>query len=531
MLDELIVATRFFCQLPSSLRNSMTLEGAKAILARRLANRESDFLSIARRIIYSSFDNPYRRLLDTAGCEYQDVEELVKQNGLEGALQVLFRKGVYLTVDEFKGRRPVVRGSVSFDVDPKQLCNPHLTLYLAVRPGGTRSRGISLAALDLQRIRENAVNKCLSLSAHGGLDHTHAYWGVPGTMAMSNLLGFRLFGAPMERWFSQIDPATPSLPGRYRWSAHVMRAGSLLAGVRIPQPEYVPIHDPVLIIRWMVKVLQRGETPHLRTFVSPAVRLCLTALEKGIDLSGAHITVTGEPVTDSRLALLAGAAVKPHPYYGSSECSPIGEGCLRPEYADDMHLVEDQNAFIQPGVDYATGHLQPNTLFASSLRSTSDIILLNVALGDQAVIEQRKCGCPLERLGWRRHIHTIRSQEKLTVGGMNFLDIDVIKVLDTVLPSRFGGGPTDYQLVEEEAEEGLSRLKLVVHPAIGPLDQNAVVDTFLTSISKGSGAQRVMGLLWRDSRIVTVERRTPLTTPSGKILHLYVEGKKANSQR
>jgi hypothetical protein len=48
------------------------------------------------------------------------------------------------------------------------------------------------------------------------------------------------------------------------------------------------------------------------------------------------------------------------------------------------------------------------------------------------------------RGGWTRHLHTVRSFEKLTVGGMNLLDLDLIGILDEMLPARFGGGPTHY---------------------------------------------------------------------------------------
>ena len=37
---------------------------------------------------------------------------------------------------------------------------------------------------------------------------------------------------------------------------------------------------------------------------------------------------------------------------------------------------------------------------------------------------------------------------------MTFLDSDVIRVLEEVLPARFGGGPTDFQLVEQEDDDG-----------------------------------------------------------------------------
>lgn len=45
--------------------------------------------------------------------------------------------------------------------------------------------------------------------------------------------------------------------------------------------------------------------------------------------------------------------------------------------------------------------------------------------------------------------------------------------------------------------------------------------TFLTAIGSGSVIERVMELLWRDADFLRVERRAPLTTHSGKVLHLH----------
>jgi hypothetical protein len=105
---------------------------------------------------------------------------------------------------------------------------------------------------------------------------------------------------------------------------------------------------------------------------------------------------------------------------------------------------------------------------------------------------------------------------------MTFLDTDVIRVLEEVLPARFGGGPTDYQLVQGEGSEGPSHVRLLVHPALGPLDPETVAQTFIGAISQGSGAERVMGLAWQEARLLHVERRAPHMTAVGKILHLHV---------
>jgi hypothetical protein len=142
-------------------------------------------------------------------------------------------------------------------------------------------------------------------------------------------------------------------------------------------------------------------------------------------------------------------------------------------------------------------------------------------MGDQAIAPTESCGCPVERVGWARRLHTIRSHEKLTAGGMTFLDSDVIRLLEEVLPERFGGAPTHYQLVEEPAPDGALRLRLLVAPAVGPVDETAVVETFLAAAGAGSDAAAVMAGAWREARLVTVERRPPFVTGAGKILHLH----------
>ena len=133
---------------------------------------------------------------------------------------------------------------------------------------------------------------------------------------------------------------------------------------------------------------------------------------------------------------------------------------------------------------------------------------------------ERRCGCRLESLGWRTHLHTIRSFEKLTAGGMTFEDTDVIRILEEVLPARFGGGPRDYQLIEEHAGDGEPRLRLLMHPAIGPADPAAVASVFLEAISAGAEHRRHMTTEWRAAGLLRVEREAPRVGASGKILHL-----------
>ncbi|MBI4523080.1 MAG: hypothetical protein HY695_04615 [Deltaproteobacteria bacterium] len=258
---------------------------------------------------------------------------------------------------------------------------------------------------------------------------------------MFRLLKMSCFGELPVRWFSQVDPAAAGLHPRYRWSAKALRWGALLAAVRLPRPQHVSVDQPLAVAHWLTKALQSGRTPLLFTFASSAVRLCQAALNAGLDLSGAQFVLMGEPITESRLAVVRKAGAIGWPRYGSIECGPTGYGCLAPEASDDVHLLDDLHAVIQPNSDGNDGGLPANALLISGLRQTAPFIMVNVSMGDQAIIRRRVCHCPLERSGWKTHLHSIRSYEKLTGAGMTFLDRDVIHVLEEVCPPGFEALP------------------------------------------------------------------------------------------
>src|SRR5262249_19524688 len=142
------------------LRHPVEAEHARAILRRRLETREARFLHLARRAIFARRLSPYRQLLAAAGCEYGDLERLVRREGLDTALELLLQGGVYLRVDEFKGRRTAVRGGRTIDVRPRDLRNPFARVEVLSQTGGSRGPGTPVA-MDLRFIAEMAVNYSL----------------------------------------------------------------------------------------------------------------------------------------------------------------------------------------------------------------------------------------------------------------------------------------------------------------------------------------------------------------------------------
>jgi hypothetical protein len=403
---------------------------------------------------------------------------------------------------------------------PEGLLNPHVTIHVIGQTGGSRGPG-SPVPLDLAFVRAWAVNVSLDLAARGGLAWPLGLWYVPGAAGVAMALAHGAAGALPCRWFTPVDARTPTVHPRYRWSAAVLRAGAALAGSAFPRFEVAPLEDPEPILRWLVGVRAGGRFPYLVAYASSVARLCQVAAERGIPLDGSRFLAVGEPLTSARLAAARRAGAVVIPNYGSMDAAFVGHGCLSPTAADEIHVFGDLHAIVQPPPDVGRPAIPPTALLLSSIQPRTPLVLLNVSLGDQAIATDRRCDCPLERLGWTGHLHTIRSFEKLTAGGMTFLDVDVIRVLEEVLPARFGGGPAHYQLVESEGAGGRPTLCLLVHPALGPLDAGLVADAFLEAIGHGAGAERVMGLAWRDAGFLRVERRPPLATESGKILHVH----------
>ena len=104
--------------LPRYFREQITVQQAEEEIKRLLDNRVERFFELIRTRIYERPDSPYLKLLKHAGCEFSDLHAQVCRHGLEGALVQLAKEGVYLTSDEFKGKKDVVRGGQTFRVSP-----------------------------------------------------------------------------------------------------------------------------------------------------------------------------------------------------------------------------------------------------------------------------------------------------------------------------------------------------------------------------------------------------------------------------
>jgi hypothetical protein len=517
--DDLTVGIRFLTALPGFLRTPLSIEAMRREVRERFVNRETNFVERfgeAMRLPRS----PYATLMKHAGCTEADVAAHVRADGIEATLLTLFRSGVYLTCDEFKGRRAVTRGSLVFTVNPASLINPNAVIHGLAESSGSRGPRTPVP-IDLAFVRDHAVNTHVALEAHGGREWTHAHHGVPGGTSVTNPLELAKGGSTPARWFTPIDLSTRELSPRYRWGVRSMRVVSYAAGVQLPGPTHAPFDDPMPVVKWMTDEIARGRTPHMWGFASTAVMVCQAAADSGIELKGARFTMGGEPTSAARRSAVEAVGSTALPRMGATETDILSYACANPDAADDMHFFDDRHALVQPDRGSERPGVPRDAMLLTSLLASAPIRLLNVCMGDRTTISRKSCGCALEREGWGTHIRDVRSFEKLTAGGITLLDSDVIRVLEEVMPSRFGGRPVDWQLIERIDGKGARpEVALVVDPSVGAIDDKEVIAAFLAAIGGGNGGERLMEMQWRDAGVISIKREAPARTASGKIQHV-----------
>lgn len=433
--------------------------------------------------------------------------------GLEGALSRLAGTGVYVTFDEFKGRGEAVRGSQRFAFAEKDFDNPRLSPHFQVRSGGTRSPGTSVNVC-LPFITDLAANTALALQAHGLSQSDHAIWLTAG---FTPTLIYTKLGRPPLTWFYPMKP----LPLRLHAGARYLATMGRVTAIPVPVPAFLDLNDPEGMARWVSDRLGEGKRVCVTTYASSAVRVCAAAKESGLSLDGAWFITLGEPYTEAKRQIVESAGARALVRYAFTEAGIIGYGCAAPQVPDDMHFLSNCHAVIQRPRTVGDSEPSVDAFLFTSLLGSAPKVLLNVESGDYGIIERKACGCALGSAGLTTHLSMVRSFEKLSSEGMTFVRTELLRLLEEVLPSRFGGTASDYQVLEEE-RDGILRLLLLVSPGVGPVDEVAVRKTFLDGLGQGGDFERLGAGIWERAGTVEVTRRQPVATKAGKILPFHL---------
>ncbi len=523
-LGDARLANGFFKGLGSYLEHPLDAAEGGRRLDRQLAARERSFVAVLEGGVFENPASPYRRLFEWAGVELGDVVAGVRDRGLEAALEQLYEAGVHVTLEEFKGRGPLLRPGLELELGPHDFDNPVAAPHYEARTGG--SNGPSRRILvDLSLLEHESAYHALFLGAAGLAERPLGIWhpAPPGAVGIKMALIQAKLARPVERWFSQNRLTVRNGDARYPLFTRGIVGRARLRGLQIPVPEHTPAAEGVRVAEWLAAKRAEGSPGVLITSASNGVRVCLAAVDRGLDISGTFFVLGGEPYTAAKAEVVASTGSRAACHYAMAEAGAIGIACAGAGAVDDVHLLSDKIASIDRVRSVGGNGTTVKALFHTTLLLSSPKLMLNVESGDTAVRERRPCGCGALPAAFDTHLHTIRSYEKLTSEGMSFLGGDLLTLLEEVLPARFGGHPTDYQLVESE-REGLPKVNLLVRPAVGSLDSDEVARSALEFLRSRGDAERMMGEIWDQGETVQVIRSDPHTTEASKILPLLTLG-------
>lgn len=505
----------FSARLRAYARNTVTEEEARQTLVEQHLTREDNFLSILKTNVFGYPGSPYKVLFEWAGLTYEDVERMIVEQGLEDALEALYDAGVYVTFEEFKGRVPIRRGAREFSPEENAFDNLNLDSIISGLSGGSSGRA-TRSVMDLDHIAQCGKQAAVCLSVHGAYDAPMlTWWGIlPDAMGL--MLGLRPAhtGRRVSKWFATYSRNESGTGWRYVLMTYLVIFMARFHGLKIPFPKSMPLDDTLPVVRALEDTLRVHGKAFLVTTVSKCVRISITARENGIDLNGVMFLGSSEPVTPAKYEAIVASGAKFISLYAATEMGHIGLPCLNPADLTDMHFMSNNLAMIQRPKQVLDQTV--DAFHFTSLLSTNPKMLINVQSDDFGIVEVRDCGCPFHEMGFHRHLRQMSSYMKLTSEGVTLIGSDMERILEKALPEKFGGSPLDYQLVEEETPDGLTKLVLYVDPSVPIADEKELLAVFMGAMKHSAPAVRLARAEFQTGNVVTVRRDKPILTSRGK---------------
>jgi hypothetical protein len=527
MIWEMMYYSRMTLGIRDLLRQPVAAD-PQAAVRWNLERREEHFLDLARRIVFSKPRHPYYEMFRIAGCTAEDLAAEVGRNGLEPALEKLYSAGVYLTHDEFKGKTPLVRGGREIPCGPQMLLNPLVRGGMIGLSGGSRSPGtMTPKSTKLQVYREvyhRLQGREFSLA---GRTMVQVRPILPSTIGMGTNLRRIRFGEKPAKWFAQSGHWRDA--GHYRAVTHLMVRSARWMGAPLPLPDYLPENDFSPVARWIAERKREGLPCVMRSYVSPAVRVAAAARDAGLDIAGTLFLVDGEALTDAKRAGIEAAGCEVYPKYGISEVGSIGSACRRMRSGNSVHVHSDAVAVIGRRRRAPLSDVEVNSLLFTTLLPFAARFLINAEMDDAGIPEPVDCDCEYARAGLNYRIRDIFSYGKLTGQGITLMGNDVLRILETALPQRFGGGPGDYQLVEYDGARQ-AQVELRISPRAGAAVPADVRDFLLKEIRGCYGGSLALRV-WTHSGGLEAVVAEPFATRSGKVLPLHLLGTKVEAER
>jgi hypothetical protein len=343
---------------------------------------------------------------------------------------------------------------------------------------------------------------------------------LPAIDGLNNLASYARLGCTVERWFSPVARSANST--HYRLATYSLVALARLHGVRIPFPADLPANDFSPVAGWMAERCREGMPPVVISYASPAVRAAAAAAAQGLAINGALFLVGGETLTDSKRRMIESAGARVFTRYSITEFGAVGHACQQMNSSDSVHLFSDSIAVVSHRRRAPLSGAWVDSVLFTSLLPYAPHVLINGEMDDSGEVGEASCECAYARLGLIRVLRNISSFGKLTGHGVTLVGTDIVRILEEVLPVRFGGYATDYQLVEAD-RGGQTNLTLRVSRSVPLASLDEVRDCFLRQLRQYVGGE-IASRLWLDAGAMEVLHEDPIATARGKILPLHLLG-------
>lgn len=511
---------------PDYLKRPITLEQAINDIKIRMDNRENNFLSLIRKLIYENQHSPYRKLLLWAGCDYKDIEDSMRHQGMEKTLEKLRDEGVYVTLEEFKSKVPISRQGLTIETHETDFDNPIIMgKVIQGSTSGSRSKGTRVMySLDL--IAEESANELILYETHGLLNAPLALWlpRLPSIAGIHNFLMNIKFRRPPDKWFSHLGAGMTRPSLRNRLAMKYILWCCRIFGLSASRPEFTDISSSAKVAEWMSETKKNKGISVVRTYASSAIRIVQSAIEKGIDISGNVIFTGGEPLTERRYRFIESSGVKVFPRYAATETGLIGASCRNRTSSDDMHVYLDRLAIIQMQRRTNIGAHNVNSFLFTSLSENTGKVLLNTEIGDFGHLTVKPCNCLFGGVGMDVHISEVRSYDKLTGEGMTLLGSELDEIIGEIVESA-GGCPDDYQFWETQDNKGLNKLIIAVSPEIRGLDENDLIAEILDRLRKRNPGGNMISQFWTEAETIGVIKTYPEFSKGFKMLPIIKKSK------
>jgi hypothetical protein len=517
MWREVGMYSRMLVAIAAYARSPRVVDPLAVIRAQR-EQRESRFLATLGRAVFANPNHPYHQMFRIAGCAPGDLERSIRAEGLESTLAALRHAGVFLTHDEFKGRAPIVRSGRHIASDASSFNNPLAAGGFVGCSSG--SSGVPVRTRQsIAFMRYAEAQQYLQWLELGVIDRVHVELRsiLPSLRSFESSLAAARLERPVARWFAIAGPWQETLP--YRAVTRMNVAAANLSGTGMPRPSYLPANDFTMVAAWIARERAAGRLCAVAGLTSPTVRVAAAAVDGGYDIRGTIFSGGGEAVTAAKRRVVASAGAEIYPRYHITEIGNIGHACRQMLTGNSVHVYTDSVAVI--------GHVRPallsgtdvNALLFTTLLPSAPRILINVDMEDAGAIAASQCDCAYARAGLTTVVHDLTSVGKLTGHGMTLVGTDLVAVIETKLPARFGGRVGDYQLVE--CDTGCqTEVILRVSPRVGA-SARAVEQYFIGELRQQWGG-RLAADVWTHAGAVRVVLAEPLAGATGKVLPLHL---------